>query len=386
MNHEEADIVPAFELSIDNIKICEHYNEKYVFQGLNDSFQKTYNLCQGHISQTTDTILAATESRSYMKNTINHQINLYQKIGIDLLAIPLTGYILFPQICHESHFIDELGRIFDLKKNPSDNMDLAYYKEGYFSSFEDYDNFNHPKPNSERRKKYLKMMIKMEEKTDGEVAVIPAIWGVFEPVWQAFGFTTFSKLLAKPRQIEQIFNDRGKFALDLVEYFIEWGEKDFIMFYDDFGYKMGLLMSPKLYKKYVIPWHKKICKKAHENGVKIILHSCGDIYDIFDDLVQAGIDAIHPIEPTTANSQYDIFKLQEKYADELTFIGNVSPQDLADKNLVYIEEYTKKLIKKLGPGGGYILSSGHSINPAVTLENFLAMYVTLKNLREYPIE
>lgn len=386
MNHEEADIVPSFELSIDNLDICQHFGEKYVFQGLNDSFQKTYNLCNGDISQTSETILAATESRSYMKNTINHQINLYQKIGIDLLAIPLTGYILFPQICYESHFIDEFGRVFDLKKNPSDNMDLAYYQKGYFANFEEYQEFGLPKPDSERRKKYMKMMKKMEEKNKGEVAVIPAIWGVFEPVWQPFGFTNFSKLLSKPKQIQQIFTDRGQFALDLVEYFIEWGEEDFIMFYDDFGYKTGLLMSPRLYRKYVIPWHKKICEKAHEKGVKIILHSCGDIYEIFKDLVAAGIDAIHPIEPTTANPDYDIFKLQEKYGDRLTFLGNVSPQDLADKSPEYIRKYTKKLISKLAPEGGFILSSGHSINPAVKLENFLAMHDIIKEYGEYPIK
>ena len=66
-------------------------------------------------------------------------------------------------------------------------------------------------------------------------------------------------------------------------------------------------------------------------------------------------------------------------------MGNVSPQDLSDKEPADIEEYTKKLIKNIAPGGGFVLSSGHSINPAVKLENFLAMRETLQKTGNYPI-
>jgi len=228
-------------------------------------------------------------------------------------------------------------------------------------------------------------MKKIEKQYEGEVFVIPSMWGIFESTWQSFGFSTFSKLMRDPRKMEKIFNDRGTFALELAKTFIEWGEDGAILIYDDYGYKSGLLMNPKLFQKYVIPWIEKICQEAHKNGVKIILHSCGDTYEIFDDLVNTGIDAVHPIEPTTANPKYNIFELAKKYGERLTFIGNVSPQDLANKDPMYIKNYTSKLIKNLGPNGGYILSSGHSINPAVKLENFLVMYETLEKFGHYPI-
>jgi uroporphyrinogen decarboxylase len=155
---------------------------------------------------------------------------------------------------------------------------------------------------------------------------------------------------------------------------------------DDFGFKNGLLMSPKYYEKYHFPWLKRICETAHKAGVKIFLHSCGDILDVFENIISCGVDLIHPIEPTTANPDYDIFKLHQKYGDKITFVGNLSPQDLADKSPKVIETYVKKLIKTLAPGGGYILSSGHSINPAVKLENFLIMGETLKKYGKYPIQ
>jgi uroporphyrinogen decarboxylase len=386
MDHKEPDKVPSFELSIDNLAICKHFGEEYVFQGLIESFKKTHALCKGDIQTLTDTILKATESRSYIKNTLTKHLNLYEKIGIDMSTVPLTGYILFPKICHKDYFIDEYGRIFDLKKNPTDKMDIAYYKTGHFSNFQEYKKFDPPDPENPRREKYYKMMKKREKEYDGEIFVIPSIWGVFEATWQSFGFTNFSKLLASEHKLEQVFEERGQFTLDLVKALIKWGEDGVILIYDDYGYKSGLLMSPKKYRDYVLPWIEKICNYAHEHGVKIILHSCGEIHDLFKDVVEIGIDAVHPIEPTTANPNYDIFKLDEKYGNEITFIGNVSPQDLSSKDPSYIREYTKKLIQKLGPDGGYILSSGHSINPAVKLENFLAMYETLEEYGTYPIQ
>ncbi|OLS14073.1 MAG: hypothetical protein RBG13Loki_2251 [Promethearchaeota archaeon CR_4] len=69
----------------------------------------------------------------------------------------------------------------------------------------------------------------------------------------------------------------------------------------------------------------------------------------------------------------DIFKAKEKYGDRFTLIGNVSPQELASQTPTATFTFTQKLPTKLKPGGGYILSSGYSINPAETLENWLAM-------------
>lgn len=180
-------------------------------------------------------------------------------------------------------------------------------------------------------------------------------------------------------------NLHGKFLVDSIKAFIDWGETDAIMIMDDYGFKSGLLMSPKNYKTYVLPWLEEASKVAHKNDLKVILHSCGDITQLLDDIIKAGIDAIHPIEATKANPEYEIFKLYEKYHEKLCLIGNVSPQDLADKDQKFIEEYTKTHIKNLAPGGEFILSSGHSINPAIKLENYLTMHSTRKKYGKYPI-
>ena len=118
LDHEEPDKVPSFELSIDNLRICKHFGEEYVFQGIVKSFSDTYDLYNGDTEKMTKTILIATETRSYMKTNMQRHLGLSMKIGIDFATIPFTGYVLFPMKCDKTSFVDEYGRIFDLKKNP----------------------------------------------------------------------------------------------------------------------------------------------------------------------------------------------------------------------------------------------------------------------------
>jgi uroporphyrinogen decarboxylase len=222
------------------------------------------------------------------------------------------------------------------------------------------------------------------EENNNDIFIVPGTGALLEMVWEGFGMENFSRLLARPKHVKKVFDDRGKFALELVKLCIEWGA-ELILLWDDYAYKSGLFMSPRSFELYIFPWLSRICNYVHKSGRKIMLHSCGDILKIFEELITCGIDAFNPIEPTTANPDYSIFKLKEKYGDKITLIGNVSPQDLAEKDADYIVDYSKKLIKKCGVGGGFIFSSGHSINPAVKLENFLAMRETLLKYGTYPI-
>jgi uroporphyrinogen decarboxylase len=378
INHEEPDQVPSFEISIDNLNICNHFGVKYGYQDVGKLLKRIYYLVLGNKN------LLTKISNKFSKPglAVKPAMKLYKKIGLDFGPVWL-GY--YPLYYEKNGFIDETGRLMHFKKNPSDNMDILYYIGGTLKSFEDYESFPPLDPDNPVREAVFKMTKDIEKKYNGKIYFVPGIFGLMEPAWQGFGLEIFSRLLAQPKHIKKIFDDRGKFAVKMIKRIIDWGESGSIMMGDDYGYKAGLLMSPRNYRKYLLPWLEQICKTAHKGGVKLLLHSCGDIYQIFEDIIKCGVDAIHPIEPTTANPDYDIFKLNQKYGDQITFIGNVSPMDLAVKEPEFIREYTKKLIREIGPGGGFILSSGHSINPAVKLENFLAMEETLKKYGRYPL-
>ncbi|TFG01809.1 MAG: hypothetical protein EU542_06290 [Promethearchaeota archaeon] len=382
MNHEEPDKVPAFESAFTNNSIMKHYNLKP------DESQAGLALLNQIPKENRDKFYQKlVKKRSILKASYKNLYELYRRAKIDLVT---SNTSLFPKKILDFKdenigigFIDEYGRIMRFEQY-KDGTFIMGYQGGYFKSFEDYESWEKLDPHWEARINGFLGGRDVQHDMNNEIFSIPSTASLMEVTWQGFGIELFSKILAKPSQAKTVFDDHGKFALELVKILAE-NDAKCVLLWDDYGFKNGLFMSPRNYRTYVFPWIKRICDAAHKRDCKVILHSDGDLTEIFEDIVKCGIDGLNPIEPTTANPAYDIFKLHEKYGDKITFIGNVSPMMLAVGGLKEIEEYTKKLLRELAPGGGYILSSGHSINPAVTVDRFLAMYDTKEKYGTYPI-
>ncbi|MFX0081900.1 MAG: uroporphyrinogen decarboxylase family protein [Candidatus Hodarchaeota archaeon] len=348
VNHEEPDRVPAFESAFTNNTIMRHYG--------------------------IDPRGAGGYKSSY---------EFFRKVGIDLV---LSFVSLFPRkfLKKDEGFIDEYGRHmkFELYK---DGTQILAYHGGYFKNFEDYESWEQPDPHLSTRLVQFKSGRKVQKEMNDEVFSIPATGSLMECTWEGFGIEGFSRILRRHIQIKRVFDDRGKFTLELVKILAE-NNAQMVLLWDDYGFKNGLFMRPSLYQKYVFPWLRQICDAAHKRHCKVLLHSDGDLTEIFEDIINCGVDAINPIESTTANPEYDIFKLNEKYGEKITFAGNLSPIVLAIGEIFEIEEYAKRLIRELAPGGGYIFGSGHSINPAVTIDRFEAMQNIRRKYGKYPIK
>ncbi|MHA1509735.1 MAG: uroporphyrinogen decarboxylase family protein [Promethearchaeota archaeon] len=347
IEHKEPDRVPAFESAFTNNTIMKHYG--------------------------VDPRTAGGYKGAYA---------FFAKVGIDLV---LTAVSLFPRtfLKRGQGFIDEYGRLMKFEAY-KDGTQILTYHGGHFKNFEDYESWEQPDPNLKARLTQFRSGRKIQKEMNDEVFSIPSTGALMECTWEGFGIETFSRIVRNEKQIKRIFDDRGSFTLELVKILAE-NDAQMVLLWDDYGFKNGLFMKPSLYRNYIFPWIKKICDAAHKQDCKIILHSDGDLMEIFDDIVNCGVDAINPVESTTANKDYDIFELNKKYGDRITFIGNLSPIMLAIGEILEIENYAKKLIRELAPGGGYIFSSGHSINPAVTIDRFEAMQNIRRKYGKYPI-
>ncbi|MBD3254766.1 MAG: hypothetical protein GF383_06715 [Candidatus Lokiarchaeota archaeon] len=364
----EPDRVPSFESLITNNSLFKHYQIPIK----NVEIPKLPSKM----------LMRIVENAKLFKENYKNNYTLYQKIGIDIVPIVTTFY---PYLSLDKNkYVDEYGRILQQEYYTKDKTAVEGYIGGYFKSFEDYESWERPDPAWEARINHYDVAKEVQRELNDQIFCIPGTGALMEVSWESFGLETFSKILAKTKQAKKIFDDNGRFTLEFVKIFSEIGA-NLIILYDDMGYKNGLFMSPRNYQKYVFPWYKRICDAAHKNDCKILLHSDGDLFDIFEDIINCGVDAIHPIEPTTANPDYDIFKLGKKYQDKITFIGNVSPMMLASAEVEEIKHYATRLIKELAPGGRYIFGSGHSINPAVTLNRFEAMYDVKRKYGSYPI-
>jgi len=344
VNHEEPDRVPAFESAFTNNTILKHYGMESVGRG----YKTIYDF--------------------------------YRKVGIDLV---LSYVSLFPRKFFKGGYVDEYGRIMK-SETYKDGTSLFGYYGGEFKTFEDYESWEQPDPFLDLRVTQFKLGRKNQEELNNEVFSIPATGALMECTWEGFGIETFSRILGRPKNAKKVFDDRGKFTLELIKILAD-NDAQMILLWDDYGFKNGLFMNPDNYRKYIFPWIKQICDAAHKRDCKIMLHSDGDIHEIFEDIIECGVDVINPIEPMTANREYDIFKLNQKYGDQITFSGNLSPVLLAMGKISEIEVYAKKLIRELAPNGGYIFGSGHSINPAVTVDRFESMQNIRRKYGNYPI-
>lgn len=375
INHEEPDRVPAFETAFSNNTIMEHYGVPV--EGLKGSVGVLeYFPFKDRIANW------AMSNQSFLVKSMRNSYDFLRRVKID---IGLSLVSLTQRKIIKGGIIDEYGRRMMWETYEADGTVIVGYHGGVFKNFEDYESWERPDPHAPRRLAAYLAGKELQEEMNNEILSVPAIAGIMEVSWEPFGFEAFSRILARPKQARKVFDDQGSLSVELTKILADQGA-ELILVWDDYGFKNGPFMSPKNYKTYVFPWLKKICDEAHKRGSKILLHSDGDLMLLIDDIVNCGVDALNPIEPTTANPEYDIFKLNEKFGDRLTFVGNISPVVLATGTIQEIEEYSKKLIRELGPDGGYIFSSGHSINPAITLDRWQAVMRIREKFSTYPID
>ncbi|MCX7668398.1 MAG: uroporphyrinogen decarboxylase family protein, partial [Atribacterota bacterium] len=146
-----------------------------------------------------------------------------------------------------------------------------------------------------------------------------------------------------------------------------------IMLGDDLGTQRAPLFSPTLYREIVKPRHKKLFAFIKSRtSAKIFLHSCGAIKPFIPDLIDAGVEILHPLQPLAWGMEHS--GLKRDYGNKLCFWGGVDIQGALCGSLKEIALEVEKRITILGQGGGYVLAPAHNIQPDVPPENVVEMF------------
>ncbi len=152
---------------------------------------------------------------------------------------------------------------------------------------------------------------------------------------------------------------------------------------DDIAYKGRLLFSPEFLRRTFILSLKKCIEPLKAAGIKVIFHSDGYVMEILDDMIDAGIDGLNPIEPLAG---MDIALLKREYGKHLVLVGGVDCSQLLPRGSVdEVIRATQEIIKVAAPGGGFFIGSSSEIVPATPVENILAFYETCREAGKYPI-
>ena len=139
---------------------------------------------------------------------------------------------------------------------------------------------------------------------------------------------------------------------------------------DDYGSQNGLLMSPADWRKLIKPRLSQVYSLARANGRRVFHHTCGDVHPVIADMIEIGLDILHPIQPEAM----DIHRLKREFGKDLTFCGGINTQNLLPRGTPEeVRAEIRNLKDQMGKGGGYILEPGITVNADVPLENLIAM-------------
>jgi uroporphyrinogen decarboxylase len=147
---------------------------------------------------------------------------------------------------------------------------------------------------------------------------------------------------------------------------------------DDMAYKTGPFFSPKIFREVVLPGYRRVAEKI---TLPWIIHSDGNILPFLEDLLSLGIAGLHPNE----KGAVDIRAVKRQYGNRLCLLGNVDLNILTLGTPEEVDDEVRGLIRDVGPGGGYIVTSGNSLAAYVQPQNALALAAAVQKYGHYPL-
>jgi uroporphyrinogen decarboxylase len=245
--------------------------------------------------------------------------------------------------------------------------------DGLIKTMDDFRNmFSLPDPQDDSLYEPIKPILERRD----EFAVIFSTRLGFLSALISIGFQTFMEsLYLNPELIDAALGAYVDWSAKVLRRICEMGV-DAIFTTDDFAFNSGPFMSPASFRQWVVPYHQRAIK---EITVPWVLHTDGEIHRILDDLFGMGIQGIHPIDPNCM----DIREFKKNHGKRVCILGNVNVNTLATGTPEEVYSEVRDLIRDLGPGYGYILSSGNSVPDYAKPENMLALARALEDFAKY---
>ena len=194
--------------------------------------------------------------------------------------------------------------------------------------------------------------------------------GVLENVMWLLGYEGISYLIYDDEPlVRDMFDAVGSRIVEYVGKSAAYDAVGCMVMGGDMGFKTQTMLSPEQMREYVFPWHKKIVEAAHACDKPIILHSCGNLSEVMEDIIACGWDAKHSFE----DAIQPVWEAKEQWGDRIALLGGFDMDKICRMPAEQIPIHTRFLIEKCAPGGGWALGTGNSVAPYVPLDSFLTM-------------
>jgi len=331
------DRVPFIDLTIDPVfvkKYLEYYSLEYAEP------KKTVD--DGPV------VIMPTVANTRQKTEI-----LCQRLGLDALGI--------------SFWIKHMGII-------EERGGQGLVTAGGIQSLDDIKNIKLPDPDDEGIYQPVIDFIKKYRNTDKALYCVTNLGS--DPVILGMGFENFCiSVYTQPALIEEMMQLYSNWQVKAVKNLCEL-DVDFLWTTDDIAFKTATYISPEEIRQFLMPHYREVAVNFSKPW---IFHSDGMLYEIMEDLLSLGMNAIHPVEPEAM----DIKVLKEKYGKQVAFCGHIDVDKLSTGTPEEIDELVKKVIQNAAQGGGYICGSSNSITRYCHPANVEAMCKAIKKYGKY---
>jgi len=192
----------------------------------------------------------------------------------------------------------------------------------------------------------------------------------FERAWSLRGMENILMDMAADEAFAQeLFERIEAHHMELLDAVLD-REFDGVYLGDDWGQQQGLIMGPRMWRKYIKPAFARMFDKIKRKGKFVCLHSCGDNREIFPDLVDMGLDIYNTLQPEI----YDLEKMKRECGKDITFYGGISTQQfLPFASPEEVKQKVREVADILGKDGGYMLAPTHCVTSDIPVENVMAM-------------
>jgi uroporphyrinogen decarboxylase len=239
---------------------------------------------------------------------------------------------------------------------------------GVINSWEDFETYPWPRP---RDVDFFNLEFVSRNLPDGMEMIFLGPGGQLENIMWLMGYVPFALALEDdPPLVQAVAQRVGELLLSIFATAAEMPGVGALWLGDDMGFKTSVMISPAHLREYVFPWQKELARIAHARGLPFLLHSCGNLNRVMDELIDdVGIDAKHSFEDVIM----PVAEAKRRYGDRIAVLGGIDVDLLCRATEDEVHAYTRQVIEACAPGGGWALGTGNSVANYIPVGNYLAM-------------